>query len=144
MKYLRERREALGGPLPARVVDAEPLEDPRSRMSSRSSRGHRRARGSTTMAFVRAREVAARQGDRQARRADRARRGRTFGMESLFRQWASTATSASSTTRSTADQLLYYKEATNGQILEEGITEAGAMSSTGSPRGRPTPRTAWR
>jgi pyruvate dehydrogenase E1 component len=68
---------------------------------------------------------------------------RTFGMEGCSASSASTPPWASSTRPQDADQLMYYKEDKNGQILEEGINEAGAMCS-GSPRPPPTPTTACR
>ena len=67
---------------------------------------------------------------------------RTFGMESLFpTRRHLLAAAARPTSRSTADLLLYYQEAENGQILNEGITEAGSMASSRPPPPR-TPPTA--
>ena len=55
---------------------------------------------------------------------------RTFGMEGMFRQFGIYAHAGQLYEPVDSDSLLYYKEATDGQILEEGITEAGSMSST--------------
>jgi pyruvate dehydrogenase E1 component len=66
---------------------------------------------------------------------------RTFGMEALFRQAASTPTPGQLYEPVDKDQLLYYREAKDGQILEEGITEAGSMPPS-SPPAPPTPTTA--
>ena len=66
---------------------------------------------------------------------------RTFGMEALFRQVGIYSHVGQLYEPVDRETLLYYKEATDGQILEEGITEAGSIVRS-SPRARPTPPTA--
>ena len=87
---------------------------------------------STTMALVRVlNTLVARQEHRQAHRSRSwPTKARTFGMEGMFRQYGIyLAASGSSTRPQDADQLCFYKEAKTGQILQEGINEAGAMAS---------------
>jgi pyruvate dehydrogenase E1 component len=67
---------------------------------------------------------------------------RTFGMEALFRQVGIYAHAGQLYEPVDRDTLLYYKEASDGQILEEGINEAGSRCRRSSPRARPMPRTA--
>ena len=128
--YLRERREALGGALPARRRAAKPLTmPPLSAFDTQlKSTGDREI--STTMAFVRILNTLTR--DKNIGQyvvpivADEAR---TFGMEGMFRQLGIYSTKGQLYEPQDADQLMFYKEATSGQILEEGISEAGAISS---------------
>ncbi len=129
MRYLRERREALGGYLPRRSVTAPPLQTPDEALFSEFYSGSDRP-VSTTMAFVRILLNLLR--DKEVGRLvvpivpDEAR---TFGMDGLFRQVGIYSSIGQRYEPVDADNLLYYKEAVDGQILEEGITEAGAMSS---------------
>ena len=130
MRYLRERRTELGGHLPARRVAAEPLVVPSltAFQTLLESTGDREI--STTMAFVRLLGVLLK--DKNIGRhivpivPDEAR---TFGMEGLFRQIGIYSSVGQLYTPQDADQLLSYREDKKGQILEEGINEAGAMCS---------------
>jgi pyruvate dehydrogenase E1 component len=130
MRYLRERRAALGGHLPQRRVVAEPLTVPplEAFKSVMETSGEREI--STTMAFVRILGVLLK--DRNIGRnvvpivPDEAR---TFGMEGLFRQIGIYSSVGQLYTPQDADQLLSYREDKKGQILEEGINEAGSMCS---------------
>jgi pyruvate dehydrogenase E1 component len=129
-RYLMERRAELGGPLPRRTSKAEIMQAPglEAFASLLQSTGEREI--STTMAFVRALAIILR--DKQLKErvvpivADEAR---TFGMEGMFRQLGIYANQGQLYTPVDSDQLMFYKEDRKGQILQEGITEAGAMSS---------------
>ncbi|MFN0160828.1 MAG: alpha-ketoglutarate dehydrogenase [Burkholderiales bacterium] len=132
MKYLRARRAALGGPLPSRRTSAPALPVPAASAFARfafepSGKG---GDSSSTMAFVRMLTNLTR--DRGLGRhvvpivADEAR---TFGMQAMFRGIGIYAPRGQAYEPEDADELLFYKEARDGQILEEGITEAGALSS---------------
>ncbi len=128
MQYLRERRERLGGYLPKRVTDAPPLAVPdlSAFASQLESTGEREI--STTMALVRMLTALVR--DKSIGRhivpivPDEAR---TFGMEGMFRQIGIYSSAGQLYTPQDADQLMFYKEDKNGQILEMGINEAGAL-----------------
>ncbi len=130
IKYLRARREALGGYLPARHSEAPKLEIPDLSAFELLLKGSGERELSTTMAFVRILSILVR--DKKIARhivpivPDEAR---TFGMEGLFRQLGIYSAQGQLYEPQDADQLMYYKEDKRGQILEEGITEAGAMSS---------------
>ncbi|HZP92056.1 MAG TPA: alpha-ketoglutarate dehydrogenase [Burkholderiales bacterium] len=130
MKYLHARRQALGGYLPARVPKAQPLAVPELSAFAKLLEGTGEREQSTTMVFVQM--LAQMLRDKQLGRhivpivADEAR---TFGMQSLFRQVAIYSPFGQLYEPEDKDELLYYKEAKEGQILEEGITEAGAISS---------------
>ncbi len=130
MEYLRERRQALGGPLPARRHDAPALEVPDLGAFGILLKGSGEREQSTTMAVVRLLTVLTR--DKKVGEhlvpiiADEAR---TFGMEGMFRQLAIYAPFGQKYRPMDADQLMYYREEEDGQILQEGITEAGAVSS---------------
>jgi len=129
MQYLKARRKALGGFLPRREVRAPRLTAPGSELFEEFNEGSDRP-VSTTMAFVRILLTLLR--DREIGRLivpivpDEAR---TFGMDGLFRQVGIYSSQGQRYEPVDADNLLYYKEARDGQILEEGITEAGSMSS---------------
>jgi pyruvate dehydrogenase E1 component len=130
IKYLRERREALGGYLPRRHVDADPLPIPEldAFKNQLESTGDREI--STTMAFVRILTTLTR--DKNIGKyvvpivPDESR---TFGMEGLFRQLGIYASTGQLYKPEDADQLMYYREDKKGQVLQEGINEAGAFSS---------------
>ena len=130
MRYLRERRTSLGGYLPARRTTAPPLVVPplEAFQPLLESSGDREI--STTMAFVRLLGILLK--DKNLARhivpivPDEAR---TFGMEGLFRQIGIYSSVGQLYTPQDADQLLSYREDKKGQILEEGINEAGAMCS---------------
>jgi pyruvate dehydrogenase E1 component len=130
MKYLRERRAALGGPLPQRRVTAQKLEVPALETfdSLLQSSGDREF--STTMALVRILQMLIKDKNIGKRIVpivpDEAR---TFGMEGMFRQIGIYSSAGQLYTPQDADQLMFYKEDKKGQILEEGINEAGSMCS---------------
>jgi len=130
MKYLRERRKALGGYLPSRTVRSEPLTSLPTELFEEFYKGTEGRKASTTMVFVRLLSKMLR--DKEIGRLvvpivpDEAR---TFGMEALFRQVGIYSHVGQVYEPVDMDTLLYYKEASDGQILEEGITEAGSMSS---------------
>ncbi|MEM9300693.1 MAG: pyruvate dehydrogenase (acetyl-transferring), homodimeric type [Pseudomonadota bacterium] len=130
VQYMKGRREGLGGYLPARTVVEQRLEVPNldAFQPLLAATGEREI--STTMAFVRALSVLLR--DKKIGKrvvpivCDEAR---TFGMEGMFRQLGIYAAEGQKYEPEDSDQLLYYREDQKGQILQEGITEAGAMSS---------------
>ena len=130
MQYLQERRRALGGYLPARRKSAPPLKVPELTAFGAQLKDSGDREFSTTMAFVRILGTLTK--DRQIGKhvvpivPDEAR---TFGMEGMFRQLGIYASKGQLYEPQDADQLMFYKEAKDGQILEEGINEAGAMSS---------------
>jgi pyruvate dehydrogenase E1 component len=129
-KYLKERRDALGGPLPIRTDRSIPLEIPDKSVFKELLDGTGKRELSTTMAFVRLLTILSK--DKIIGKhivpiiPDE---GRTFGMEPLFRQLGIYAHKGQLYDPVDSDQFLYYKEAKNGQILEEGINEACAVSS---------------
>ncbi|MCX5788404.1 MAG: pyruvate dehydrogenase (acetyl-transferring), homodimeric type, partial [Elusimicrobia bacterium] len=130
LKYLRERRAALGGFLPRRAPKGKPLGPADAALWGEFRKGTEGRPVSTTMAFVRLLTKLLKD-PAVGRRIvpiipDEAR---TFGMESLFRQCGIYSHVGQLYDPVDSDLLIYYKEATDGQILEEGINEAGAMSS---------------
>ncbi|HEY1590434.1 MAG TPA: pyruvate dehydrogenase (acetyl-transferring), homodimeric type [Solirubrobacteraceae bacterium] len=131
MRYLRECREALGGSLPARRrrVD-EPLEVPDLSLFSSQLEGTGDREISTTMAFVRVLAALLRDKEIGSRVVPIIPdESRTFGMEGLFRQVGIYSPVGQLYQPQDAEQLMFYKEDEHGQILEEGITEAGSISS---------------
>ena len=130
IKYMQERRERLGGYIPQRRRKAAPLEIPDLSAFDALLKGSGEREMSTTMAFVRILTALTR--DRNVGRfvvpivPDEAR---TFGMEGLFRQLGIYSDKGQLYEPQDADQLMFYREARDGQILEEGINEAGATSS---------------
>jgi len=130
LKYLQERRKALGGYLPQRRRQAPALDIPGLDVFEQQLKGTGDREISTTMAFVRILTTLCK--NKQIGKnivpivPDEAR---TFGMEGLFRQLGIYSVKGQLYEPQDADQLMFYKEAKNGQILEEGINEAGAMSS---------------
>jgi pyruvate dehydrogenase E1 component len=129
IQYLRERRRVLGGPVPVRRVRTEPVPTPDDDTWSRFFEGVDRD-VSTTMVFVQMLTQLLKDKEIGKRIVpivpDEAR---TFGMESLFRQFGIYSHVGQLYEPVDKSMLLYYREATDGQILEEGITEAGSMSS---------------
>ncbi|HEU0180527.1 MAG TPA: pyruvate dehydrogenase (acetyl-transferring), homodimeric type [Blastocatellia bacterium] len=130
IQYLQEQRQKLGGYVPSRVVSVESIQAPEENLFAEFYEGTRGREASTTMVFVRLLAKLLRD-DRLGKLIvpivpDEAR---TFGMESLFRQVGIYSHAGQLYEPVDAATLLYYKEAKNGQILEEGITEAGSMSS---------------
>ena len=123
MKYLHARREALGGYLPAR-------EYRRPDSCRAGARASAKRNQSTTMVFVQLLSQLLKDAKLGPRVvpivADEAR---TFGMQTLFRQVGIYSAVGQLYEPEDHDELLYYREAKDGQILEEGITEAGALSS---------------
>ena len=130
LTYLRSHREALGGFLPERKVHCPPLETPALALFDELLRGSRGRAVSTTMAAVRLLAKLLR--DKDLGRyivpivPDEAR---TFGMESLFQIAGIYSPEGQHYTPVDADTLLSYKESMDGQILQEGICETGAMAS---------------
>ncbi|MEE9590738.1 MAG: pyruvate dehydrogenase (acetyl-transferring), homodimeric type [Hyphomicrobiaceae bacterium] len=131
MKYLRERREALGGYLPARRQKAEEklegleLEKFKGQLESTGDR-----QISTTMAFVRVLNTLMRDKTLGKRVVPIVPdESRTFGMEGMFRQFGIFSQVGQLYRPEDADQLMFYKEDKTGRVLQEGINEAGAMAS---------------
>ena len=130
MKYLRARREALRGYIPKRQAVSAPMEIPPLENFAKQleSTGDREI--SSTMAFVRIISTLAKDKNIGERIvpivADEAR---TFGMEGMFRQLGIYAVHGQKYKPEDSDQTMFYKESQDGQILEEGINEAGAMSA---------------
>jgi len=130
MRYLRERREKLGGYVPSRPREHPKTEVPRLDSYREFLKGSEGKELSTTMAFVRLLRKLCK--DKKIGKfcvpivPDESR---TFGMEGMFREIGIYAHSGQLYEPVDSDQFLYYKEARDGQILEEGITEAGSMSS---------------
>ncbi|HYL19158.1 MAG TPA: pyruvate dehydrogenase (acetyl-transferring), homodimeric type, partial [Burkholderiales bacterium] len=130
MKYLHARRQALGGYMPARIGKSTALPVPPLTALGKYLEGSHGREQSTTMVFVQMLSQLLRDPGLGKHIvpivADEAR---TFGMQALFRQVAIYSSVGQLYDPEDKDELLYYKEAKDGQILEEGITEAGAMSS---------------
>lgn len=130
MKYLHERRKALGGYLPSRRAEFRSLQVPGLDAFQTLLDGTGEREMSTTMAYVRFLSSLLR--DKQVGKyvvpivPDEAR---TFGMEGMFRQLGIYSHLGQLYTPMDADQVMYYREDVKGQILQEGINEAGAMSS---------------
>jgi pyruvate dehydrogenase E1 component len=130
MQYLRERRAALGGWLPVRRRKADSIAAPGLELFSSQLEGTGEREISTTMAFVRV--LAALLREKSIRDhivpiiPDESR---TFGMEGLFRQVGIYSPVGQLYQPQDSAQLMFYKEDQHGQILEEGITEAGSTSS---------------
>ena len=129
-KYLIEKRSSLGGALPHRQNNPDPLKIPPVSIFQELLDGTNGREVSTTMSYVRLLTILAK--DKTVGKhivpiiPDEAR---TFGMDPLFRQLGIYAHGGQLYDPVDSDQFLYYKEAKNGQILEEGINEAGAVSS---------------
>ena len=130
MQYLRGRRAALGGHLPARTTQSAPLAVPRLQEYAGFALEPGGKETSTTMAAVRLLNNLVRSkaiGERIVPIvADEAR---TFGMDNLFRQIGIYSPLGQLYEPEDAGSMLFYREATDGQLLEEGISEAGAISS---------------
>ncbi len=130
MRYLQERRKELGGYLPSRKTDVRPIKTPPEDIFEEFYKGTEGRDVSSTMVFVRI--LAKLLKDKELGKyvvpivPDEAR---TFGMEALFRQVGIYSHAGQLYEPVDSASLLYYKEAKDGQILEEGITEAGSMSS---------------
>ncbi len=130
IKYIKERRAALGGSVPKRVLKNPVVKTPPEELFEEFYTGTEGREVSTTMVYVRILSKLLK--DKEVGNLivpivpDEAR---TFGMEALFRQIGIYSHVGQLYEPVDRDSLLYYKEARNGQILEEGITEAGSMSS---------------
>ena len=130
LRYLRQRRGALGGPLPSRRRAASPVTVPPVEKYAQFALAADGKEMSTTMAAVRMLGALLRDKELGPRIvpivADEAR---TFGMDNLFRQVGIYSPVGQLYEPEDAGTMLFYKEAKDGQLLEEGITEAGALSS---------------
>jgi pyruvate dehydrogenase E1 component len=130
MSYLHERRRVLGGYMPSRKVPASEITAPPIEFFKESLEGSGGREVSSTMALVRVLTLLLKHPELGKRVVpiipDEAR---TFGMESLFRQFGIYASQGQLYKPHDAEIFLYYKESRDGQILEEGITEAGSISS---------------
>lgn len=130
IKYLKERRAKLGGFIPERRVVIDQLETPNDEFFDEFFKGTKAREVSTTMAFVSMLTKMLK--DKNIGKLivpvvpDEAR---TFGMEALFRQIGIYSSVGQLYDPVDSSSFLYYKESKSGQLLEEGITEAGAMSS---------------
>ncbi|GAB1256288.1 pyruvate dehydrogenase (acetyl-transferring), homodimeric type [Aurantivibrio plasticivorans] len=130
VKYMSQRRQELGGPIPSRRSEFKSLEIPSldAFKAQLKSSGDREI--STTMAFVRCLSTLAKDKSVGSRVVpivpDEAR---TFGMEGMFRQLGIYSSAGQKYTPHDSNQIMYYKEDKRGQILEEGINESGAMSA---------------
>lgn len=130
IQYLRDRRTDLGGYIPRRVVRAQPIQAPSDKAYEEFFKGSGERPASTTMAFVRI----------LARLLEHKRIGkfivpivpdesRTFGMDALFQKYGIYAHAGQKYEPVDRNMLMYYREEQNGQLLQEGITEAGSMAS---------------
>ena len=130
IQYLKGRRQALGGHLPARRSGHTPLQIPELSIFDQVLQGSKGKKQSTTMVFVRL--LSALLKDKALNKyvvpivPDEAR---TFGLEGMFRQLGIYSSVGQNYVAEDAEALMGYKEAKDGHMLEEGINEAGAMSS---------------
>jgi pyruvate dehydrogenase E1 component len=130
MVYLRKQREPLGGPIPKRVVAAETLKVPGLKAFKQQLGGTGERSNSTTMGFVRLLGTLLRDKAIGTRIVpivpDEAR---TFGMEGLFRQLGIYSSAGQLYEPEDSGEIAAYKESQDGQVLEEGINEAGAFAA---------------
>ncbi|MBI1378478.1 MAG: pyruvate dehydrogenase (acetyl-transferring), homodimeric type [Frankiales bacterium] len=130
IQYMLERRRALGGPIPQRRTVAKPLPQPPDSSYDAVRRGSGKQAVATTMAFVRLLKDLMRDPEIGRRFVpiipDEAR---TFGMDSMFPTSKIYSPHGQTYTSVDRDLVLAYKEATTGQILHEGINEAGSVAS---------------
>jgi len=130
LTYMRQMRSELGGPVPQRRIDTLPLEIPGMEAFENQTKSSGDRELSTTMAFVRM--LAALSRDKQVGKRvvpivpDEAR---TFGMEGMFRQMGIYSSVGQLYDPEDSNQVMYYREDKEGQMLEEGITESGAFSA---------------
>ena len=131
LEYLKARRKALGGPLPKRIAKTSvALEIPPLSTFDAQLKGSEGREVSTTMAFVQMLTKLMRDkgiGKRVVPIVPD--ESRTFGMEGMFRQFGIYSQVGQLYQPEDSEQLMYYKESKTGQVLEEGINEAGAMAS---------------
>ena len=130
MRYMRERRAALGGHVPSRRATSHSLPAPAESTYASQKKSSGKREISTTMSFVRILSSLVKDKEIGNRVVpivpDEAR---TFGMEGMFRQLGIYSSAGQNYTPHDAGQIMYYKEDEQGQILEEGINEAGAFSA---------------
>jgi len=130
IEYMGERRRALGGPVPRRRIANSDLQPPAPALWDEFRTGSAGREASTTMVFVRILTKLLRDANIGKRVVpivpDEAR---TFGMEPMFREFGIYSSMGQLYEPVDAQNLLFYKESKDGQILEEGITEAGGVSS---------------
>jgi pyruvate dehydrogenase E1 component len=130
IQYLKKRREELGGYLPKRLADARPVPMPDEKIFNELTSGSGDRELATTMSMVNL--MSKMMSDKQMGKLvvpivpDESR---TFGMDALFRKFGIYSHVGQNYEPVDKDSFLYYKEAKDGAILEEGITEAGCMSS---------------
>ncbi|PCI81905.1 MAG: pyruvate dehydrogenase (acetyl-transferring), homodimeric type [SAR86 cluster bacterium] len=130
LTYMRQMRSELGGPVPQRRVETIPLEIPGMSAFENQTKSSGDRELSTTMAFVRM--LAALSRDKEVGKRvvpivpDEAR---TFGMEGMFRQMGIYSSVGQLYDPEDSNQVMYYREDKEGQMLEEGITESGAFSA---------------
>ena len=130
MQYMHQARERLGGQMPRRLVDQQALEVPDISVFKAQLEGSGKREISSTMAFVRILATLLR--DKQLGKRivpivpDEAR---TFGMEGMFRQLGIYSSEGQLYEPEDSDELAAYKESKSGQVLEEGINEAGAFAA---------------
>ena len=131
VQYLKERREALGGTLPHRSRGKNALKPPEDKAFTEFYSGSKgKVEVSTTMAFVRLLRNLLRDATIGKHVVPIIPdEGRTFGMDPFFREFGIYASQGQKYTPVDAEMLLNYHEAEDGQLLEEGITEAGSMAS---------------
>jgi pyruvate dehydrogenase E1 component len=130
LDYMRKHREALGGYLPTRRLKGDTLEIPALAVFEPLLKSSEEREVSTTMAFVRILNILVKDKNIGKRVVPIVPdESRTFGMEGMFRQLGIWSSVGQLYTPQDADQLMFYKEDKNGQILQEGINEPGAMSS---------------
>ncbi|MCP1289544.1 MULTISPECIES: pyruvate dehydrogenase (acetyl-transferring), homodimeric type [unclassified Chromobacterium] len=129
MKYMRERRAALGGYLPARKPVTTALQTPELSVFDAQLQASGDREFSTTMAFVRMLGTIMKDKNIGQRVVPIVPdESRTFGMEGMFRQYGIWSTQGQNYVPQDHDQLMFYKESKDGQILQEGINEPGAMA----------------
>ena len=130
IRYMKERREELGGFMPTRVVPKSSFKTPAIEFFSESTASSKGRAVSTTMGFVSLlRNLMKEPAMGKYVVPIIPDEGRTFGMESIIRQVGIYASQGQLYKPHDQDMLLYYREEKDGQILEEGITEAGSMAS---------------
>ncbi len=130
VQFLKKQRDTLGGYLPHRNTECEALKIPKLEDFSMVTKSSGERSISTTMAFVRILSILLKDKEIGSRIVPIVPdESRTFGMEGLFRQVGIYSPIGQLYTPVDHDQVVYYKEAKGGQILEEGINEAGAFCS---------------
>ncbi|MEH6576873.1 MAG: pyruvate dehydrogenase (acetyl-transferring), homodimeric type [Amphritea sp.] len=130
MKYMMDRRSKLGGACPARRSDFDALEIPSLETFAAQLKESGKREASTQMVLNRIMSTLVKDKNMGQRVVpivpDEAR---TFGMEGMFRQLSIYSSAGQRYVPHDSDQIMFYKESKTGQILEEGINEAGAMSA---------------